>query len=147
MWANGSSCLLLKSSLKSPRLLYNTISHFSREYTIIYISQMASYARFINFAPTEEPSAHWQRWARTLLAWEIGTTSWGLNEGLLYDPHSIRFSSRINSAVYLEACSSAHMQILSYSIKTHVAHVIFFHKRERTDFELISQRLPDVKLS
>ena len=70
-----------------------------------------------------------------------------VHEVLLYDPHSIRFSSRINSAVYLEACSSAHMQILSYSIKTHVAHVIFFHKRERTDFELISQRLPDVKLS
>lgn len=39
-------------------LLYITISHFSLEYTIIYISQMASYARFINFAPTEEPSVH-----------------------------------------------------------------------------------------
>ena len=112
-------------------LLYITISHFSLEYTIIYISQifpngiLCQVHKFRSNRGTLCPLAKVGSDIVGLGNWHHIMGFQSVHEGLLYDPHSIRFSSRINSAVYLEACSSAHMQILSCSIKTHVAHVKF----------------------
>ena len=57
---------------------------------------------FITFAPTEEPSVHWQRSARTLLAWGIDTT-WGLNQcmGVCYMIHTIKQHKIFHEELYI----------------------------------------------